>query len=83
MGKQEKTPISVDGISYNFEDMTDKQKTLVNHIADLDRKINNMQFNLDQLSIGRQAFANLLAEEMKATIEDEVVQQKLNIDTQQ
>lgn len=80
---EKKTSIVVDGTEYIYEEMTPKQQTLVNHVADLDRKISNMQFNLDQLNIGRQAFANLLAEEMKAPIEGEIVQQPLNIDTQQ
>ena len=29
---------------------------MVNHIADLDRKIGTTQFNLDQLNVGRAAF---------------------------
>jgi len=80
---EKKTPIFVDGTEYIYEEMSPKQQALVNHVADLDRKISNMQFNLDQLNIGRQAFANLLAEEMKAPVEGEIVQQPLNIDTQQ
>jgi hypothetical protein len=64
MGKQGKTPITVDEKEYIYEEMTEKQKTLVNHISDLDRKIANMRFNLDQLTIGRQAFVNLLSEEV-------------------
>ena len=80
---EKKTPIVVDGTEYIYEEMSPKQQTLVNHVADLDRKISNMQFNLDQLNIGRQAFANLLAEEMKAPVEGETTQVPLNIDTQQ
>ena len=64
MGKNEKTPIDIDGIPYYFEDMTEKQKLLVNHVADLDRKIGSAQFNLDQLQVGKQAFMGLLKEEL-------------------
>ena len=39
MGKNEKTPITLDGKEYFFEDMTDEQKMLINHIQDLERKI--------------------------------------------
>ena len=56
------TPVFVDDVEYTFEDMTDQQKTLVNHIADLDRKIGTTQFNLDQLTVGKNAFVNLLKE---------------------
>jgi hypothetical protein len=38
MATEKKTPVFVDDVEYTFEDMTDQQKALVNHIADLDRK---------------------------------------------
>lgn len=60
MGKDKKTPITVNDKEYNLEDMTTEQQTIVNHISDLDRKISSAQFNMDQLRIGREAFANLL-----------------------
>jgi hypothetical protein len=43
-----------------FEDMTQEQQLLVNHVADLERKITSSQFNLDQLSVGKQAFIKML-----------------------
>jgi hypothetical protein len=60
--KQEtiKTPITVDDVEYHYEDMTQEQQTMVNHIADLDKKINGTKFNLDQLMVGKDAFVNLL-----------------------
>tara|TARA_R100001510_G_C7529508_1_gene121573 strand:+ start:53 stop:271 length:219 start_codon:yes stop_codon:yes gene_type:complete len=60
MGKDKKTPITVNDKEYNLEDMTTEQQTIVNHISDLDRKIGSAQFNMDQLRVGREAFANLL-----------------------
>ena len=60
MGKNEKTPIIIDDVEYQYEDMTAEQQTMVNHIADLDRKISSARFNLDQLSIGKEAFVNML-----------------------
>lgn len=72
MEKNEKTPIVVDEVTYYFEDMTQEQQNLVNHIEDLARKINSSQFNLDQLRIGQQAFVNLLKEAL--TKEPETVQ---------
>ena len=63
MATEKKTlPIFVDDVEYTYEDMTDEQKALVNHIADLDRKIGTTQFNLDQLNVGKNAFVNLLKE---------------------
>ena len=54
------TPVVIDDVEYTFENMTDQQKIMVNHISDLDRKIGTTQFNLDQLSVGKSAFVNLL-----------------------
>lgn len=67
MAKEKKTPVFVDDVEYAYEDMTDQQKTLVNHIADLDRKIGTTQFNLDQLNVGKNAFVNLLKEALNET----------------
>jgi hypothetical protein len=60
MGKTEKTPLTIDGVEYQFEDMTPEQQVLINHVADLDRKLASAKFNADQLQVGRDAFFNLL-----------------------
>lgn len=60
MGNNTKTPISIDGVEYQFEDMTQEQQQLVNHVADLDRKLASAKFNVDQLQVGREAFFNML-----------------------
>jgi hypothetical protein len=36
MGKNEKTPITVNDKEYLFEDLSDQQQAMVNHINDLD-----------------------------------------------
>ena len=64
MGEKKTTPITVNDVEYTFEDMTEKQQMMVNHCADLDRKINSTQFNLDQLSVGKEAFIKMLAEDL-------------------
>jgi len=60
MGEKKTTPITIDDVEYVFEDMKPEQQAMVNHIADLDRKIGSTQFNLDQLSVGKQAFIDML-----------------------
>jgi hypothetical protein len=60
MGKDKKTPITINDKEYIIEDMTQEQQTMVNHIADLERKLNTAQFNMDQLRVGRDAFVNML-----------------------
>ena len=58
----EKKPnvITINDKDYNLEDLTEQQQMMVNHIADLDRKIRSTQFNLDQLNVGKDAFVNML-----------------------
>ena len=60
MGQDKKTPITIDGVEYVFEDFTKEQQTMTNHCFDLDRKIDSAKFNLDQLLIGKQAFMDML-----------------------
>ena len=70
MGNEKKTPITIDNVEYFFDNMTDEQKTIVNHLSDLDRKISSAQFNLDQLSVGKQAFVHMLKTSLEAANAD-------------
>jgi hypothetical protein len=65
MGEKKTTPITIDGVEYIFEDLTQEQQVLFNHCLDLDRKISSTAFNLDQLQVGKQAFI----ERLKASLE--------------
>jgi len=69
MGKNEKTPITVNDKEYFVEDLSDQQQVMINHINDLDRKLASARFNVDQLVVGREAFVNLLAQSLEGTEE--------------
>jgi hypothetical protein len=69
MGNNTKTPLTIDGVEYQFEDMTPEQQTLINHVADLDRKLSSAKFNVDQLQVGRDAFFTMLKQSLE-TITD-------------
>ena len=73
MGKNEKTPIVINDKEYLVEDLTQEQQVMVNHVSDLDRKLSSTRFNLDQLSVGREAFVNMLARSLEAPVEAIVV----------
>lgn len=68
MGKDKQTPITIDDVEYVFEDMKPEQQAMVNHIADLDRKIGSTQFNLDQLQVGKQAFIDMLKKSLTEVV---------------
>ena len=72
MGNEKKTPLTIDGVEYKFEDMTPEQQTLINHVADLDRKLDSARFNVDQLQVGRNAFYAMLKEALERKPEPEV-----------
>jgi hypothetical protein len=55
-----KQTIVINDQEYTEDQLTDEQKILINHVADLDRKIASTRFNLDQLQVGRDAFMNML-----------------------
>ena len=60
MGEKKTNPVTIDGVEYNFDDMTVEQQTLLNHVIDLERKLNSARFNVDQLQVGRDAFFTML-----------------------
>ena len=60
MAKNEKKTITVNDVEHNIEDLSEQQVAMVNHIADLDKKMGSLRFNMDQLQVGREAFVNML-----------------------
>jgi len=62
--KKDKTVITVNDKEHIYEDMTEEQKGLINHINDLDRKIGTSKFNLEQLTFGKNAFVNSLSQSL-------------------
>jgi hypothetical protein len=66
MGEKKTNPITIDGKEYVYEDLTQEQRVLFDHCIDLDRKISNTAFQLDQLNVGKQAFFNLLKQSIEA-----------------
>jgi hypothetical protein len=60
MAQKQTQTITINNVEYTEDQLTDEQKVLINHVADLDRKIGSTRFNLDQLQVGRDAFMNML-----------------------
>ena len=71
MAKNENKTITVNDVEHNVEDLTEQQIVMFNHVADLDKKLGNLVFNMDQLKVGREAFVNMLTESLEAPLEDE------------
>jgi len=72
MAEKKTNTITINDVDYTEDQLTDQQKVMINHVADLDRKIKSTQFNLDQLSVGRSAFMNLVTASLEAPAEEVV-----------
>lgn len=69
MAKKEKEKpavLTLDEKEYVIDEMTDDEKMLLNHINDMQGKINTNQFMRDQLEVGKEAFINKLRESLEA-----------------
>jgi len=72
MAEKKTNTITINNVDYTEDQLTDQQKVMVNHVADLDRKIRSAQFNMDQLNVGKQAFMQLLTASLEAPAEEAV-----------
>ena len=67
---EDKKVITIDDKDYTEDQLTDTQKTIINHINSLSQKIGSAEFNLDQLKVGKDAFVKMLTESLKETEEE-------------
>ena len=65
MAEKKTNVITINDKEYTEDQLADQQKVMINHIADLERKINSTQFNLDQLQVGKQAFLDMLTKSLE------------------
>ncbi len=71
--KEQPQKVTINDTEYSVDDLTQEQLAMVNHVADLDRKIASSQFNLNQLNVGRNAFMDMLTNSLEKIAETEVV----------
>jgi hypothetical protein len=69
--KEQKPVLTLDDKEYIIEDMTDEQKVMVNHLNDIQNKQRTNQFVSEQLSVGHNAFVNMLKESLSKEEESE------------
>ena len=63
----EKQIITIDGKEYDFEELEDNQKAMVNHVASLNSKTAQARFDLDQLVVAQDAFTKMLVASVNET----------------
>jgi hypothetical protein len=69
--EQKPAVLTLDEQEYVIDDMSDDEKMLLNHINDMQNKINSNQFMRDQLEVGKEAFINKLRDSLNAEPEEE------------
>ena len=70
MGKDNKPQmITINDVEYDATTFTDEQVIFTNHCLDLDKKIGNMTFQLQQLQVGKESFLKMLTESLE-TVDD-------------
>jgi len=72
--KKEPQMMTFEGKEYNIETFTPDQIKYVNMVADCERKIQSMQFNLEQIQLGHEAWTAKLRKALEnAEVVEEVV----------
>ena len=72
MAKKEKEQpmLNFDGNEYVIEEMSDESKQILNHINDMQNKLNTNAFMKEQLEVGKEAFISMLRESLKEPEEE-------------
>ena len=63
--------VVINGEEHSVADLSQEQVTLLNHVADLENKIRQISFNLDQAHGGRNHFMSLLTASLETQAEPE------------
>ena len=63
--EKEERKINLFGKDYDEDKLTDKQKVIINHLGDIDGKLRQAQFDVEQLSFCKISFLNELEKELK------------------
>lgn len=61
--------ITIDGKEYDYEELEDNQKSMVNHVVSLNNKTAQARFDLDQLLVAQDAFTKMLVASVNETPE--------------
>jgi hypothetical protein len=76
MTEETKNNINIDGAEHAIDDLTPEQKKILAHIADLNTKIQNVNFQIEQLRIAQSAFKTLLKNSLNAPEEEAPAKEK-------
>ena len=61
---EESPKVVINDVEHDVADFSDEQRAMVAHISNLDAKLADARFNVDQLSVARQAFVDMLSKSL-------------------
>ena len=61
--------ITIDGKEYDYEELEDNQKSMVKQVINLNNKVAQARFDLDQLTVAQDAFSKMLVASVHETPE--------------
>jgi len=76
MENKESRKLNLFGKEYDEDKLSDKQKAIINHLGDIDGKLRQAQFDVDQYSFCKISFLNELEKELKGESKKDKDKQK-------
>lgn len=68
MANKQPQIVTIDGTEYEIEKLSNEVKLIIDHVADLDRKLASTDFQRQQLQVGRDAFFAMLKAELSKEV---------------
>ena len=62
---EESPKVILNDVEYDVADFNEEQRVMVAHISNLDAKLADARFNVDQLTVARQAFVDMLSKSIE------------------
>lgn len=57
--------VTIDGVEYQADDLTDEVKYMIAQVKDIDDKLANLRFQMDQLTVAKNAFSDAVVKAVK------------------
>lgn len=62
---EESPKVVLNDVEYDVADFSEEQRVITAHISNLDAKLADARFNVDQLTVARQAFVDMLSKSVE------------------
>jgi hypothetical protein len=69
MSEEKEQTVNIDGTEHKVNDLSKEQVRFVNHVTDLDRRIEQLGMSGEQAQVSRKHFMGLLTESLKGNAE--------------